>query len=174
VIDSVSNSLEGMGVQQYLMAFLFMGSYVMALSQFSGSRGRGYAAAIACVSALSFIVLNDPWENGVLVVAFGLITVGGLAAAVWVLWAFLCWQQARGGTAASHARDDSLSTVAAALDLLVRPRRIVSPSAPPGRFQGARGSFSLSRSLFLSRAPALTSAPLPQAREGEVPWELTQ
>jgi len=100
VISSVSNSLATMGVQQYLMAFLFLGSYTMALSQFSGGRGRAYAAACACASALRFVTLNDPWEHGVLVVAFGLVTVGGLAASVWVLWTFLCWQHARGKPAA--------------------------------------------------------------------------
>jgi hypothetical protein len=115
VIHSVGNTLAAMGVQQYLLAFLFLGSYTMALSQFSGGRGRGYATACACGSALCFIVLTDPWQAGVLVVGFGVITVGGLAAAVWGLWAFLLWQHARSAPRAAPARDDTLSTVAASL-----------------------------------------------------------
>jgi hypothetical protein len=128
VINTVSNSLEAMGVQQYLMAFLFLGCYSMALSQFSGARGRAYATAGALASAVCFIALSTPWESGVLVVAFGLITVGGLAAAVWGIWAMLGWAHARHGsharTRTAQSRDDALSTVAAALDVLARPRKL--------------------------------------------------
>jgi hypothetical protein len=107
------------------MAFLFLGSYSMALSQFSGGRGRGYAAAGAISSAICFIALTDPWESGVLVVAFGLVTIGGLGAAVWGLWALLGWEHAahvpHDETLAAQSRDETLSTVAAALDVLARP-----------------------------------------------------
>jgi hypothetical protein len=134
VINAVSNSLEAMGVQQYLMAFLFLGSYSMALSHFSGGRARGYAAAGALASAICFIALTDPWESGVLVVAFGLVTIGGLAAAVWSLWALLGWEHAAhvelDETHAAPSHDDAPSTVAATLDVLARPRKLARAGHP--------------------------------------------
>jgi hypothetical protein len=89
LFNAVSHSLEAMGVEQYLMAFLFLGSYTMSLSQFSGAQGRRYAVGAALGTAMAFIARSDRWENGLLVVAFALIAIGGLAAAVWGLWALL-------------------------------------------------------------------------------------
>jgi len=137
VIHSVSNSLAAMGVLQYLLAFTFLASYSLALGQFSGRRGRGYAAAGAFASAVCFVVLSDPWENGVLVVAFGLITVGGLAASVWGMWVLLSGEHAAAHAGvhqdrfvAPQSHDDPLSTVAAALDVLRRPRRLARAGHP--------------------------------------------
>ena len=93
MFSAVSNSLEAMGVEQYLMAFLFLACYSLALSQFCGRKGRTYAAAGALLGAAGFVRFTVPWENGVLVVAFALITIGGFAAAVWGLWALLGWDE---------------------------------------------------------------------------------
>jgi hypothetical protein len=94
VIHTVSQTLQSMGVEQYLMAFLFLGCYCMSLSQFIGTRGRRWAVAGAGTATIAFVALCDPWENGVLVVAFTLVSMGGFAAAVWLLWALFGWPDA--------------------------------------------------------------------------------
>jgi hypothetical protein len=91
VIDALSQSLRAMGVQQYLLAFLFLACYSMTLSQFIGTRGRHYAAAGAATAAIAFAALTDPWEHGVLVAAVALVAIGLFAGAAWVLWALFGW-----------------------------------------------------------------------------------
>lgn len=83
-----------MGVEQYLMAFLFLSSYSLALSHFTEARWRVYASAGAATAAIAFAALTNPWEHGVLVVAFTLIGLGLFAAAAWALWAVLGWLHA--------------------------------------------------------------------------------
>jgi len=95
VIQTLSQTLQSMDVQQYLMAFLFLGCYSMTLSQFIGERGRRWAVAGAATAAVAFVALCDPWEHGVLVVAFTLVAMGGFAAAVWLLWALFGWPEAQ-------------------------------------------------------------------------------
>ena len=139
-----------MGVEQYLLAFMFLASYSLTLSQFSGGRGRGYAVAIALTSAVCYVALDDPWESGVLVVAFGLITVGGLAAAGWCLWALLGWDHAAHDNAhAARSPENAPSTAAAALDALGRRRKLARAGhaprsgrrhAPPSARRASRGN----------------------------------
>jgi hypothetical protein len=90
-MNQINTSLQAMGVEQYLMAFVFLASYSLALSQFIGSRGRLYAALAAVVSAIAFARFTDPWENGVLVIAFTLVAMGLFAGTVWALWAVFGW-----------------------------------------------------------------------------------
>jgi uncharacterized membrane protein YedE/YeeE len=102
VINEVSSSLENIGTAQYLMAFLFLGSYAFALGGFVGERGRRYAAAGAATAALAFALLNDPWEQGVLVVAAALVALGLFVGAVWLLWSLLGWPHVNGTEPAPH------------------------------------------------------------------------
>lgn len=123
MFSSVSNSLEAMGVAQYLAAFLFLACYSMALSHFCGLKGRMYAAGGACVAAAAFVRCTTPWEHGVLVVAFAVVAIGGLAAAVWGLWALLGWDQpahplAEERIAAPTSLDGALPTRPAPLPVL--------------------------------------------------------
>src|SRR5258706_14391408 len=85
-MQEISSSLKAMGVEQYLMAFLFLASYSTALSDFTGVRGRRHPSLAALVAATRFALLTDPWESGVLVVAFALVAPGLFAATAWTLW----------------------------------------------------------------------------------------
>jgi len=89
VVHAVSSSLEAMGIEQYLLAFLFLFSYAFALSEFTGARGRLYAALTALACAIAFAARTDPWEHGVLVVAFALVAMGLFTGTAWGLWALL-------------------------------------------------------------------------------------
>ncbi|HEX6705939.1 MAG TPA: hypothetical protein VF169_14340 [Albitalea sp.] len=76
-------------MEQYLLAFLFLFTYAFALSDFTGARGRLYAVLAALASAIAFAARTDPWENGVLVVAFALVAMGLFSAVVWGTWVLL-------------------------------------------------------------------------------------
>jgi hypothetical protein len=86
VIEDVAGKLEAMKPEQYVLAFVFLGSYAFALGEFIGARGRRIAIATALGAAAAFAGLTDPWELGVMVVAFALVGMGLFAGAVWLLW----------------------------------------------------------------------------------------
>lgn len=86
MIDDVAGKLEAMKPEQYVLAFVFLGSYAFALGEFIGARGRRFAIATAIGAAVAFAGLTDPWELGVMVVAFALVGMGLFAGAAWVLW----------------------------------------------------------------------------------------
>ena len=86
MIEDVAGKLEAMKPEQYVLAFVFLGSYAFALGEFIGPRGRRIAVATAFVAAAAFAGLTDPWELGVMVVAFALVGMGLFSGAVWLLW----------------------------------------------------------------------------------------
>jgi len=133
-MNQINSSLEAMGVQQYLMAFLFLACYCLALSQFMGSRGRVYAALGALVAAIAFAALTDPWENGVLVVAFTLVVMGLFAGTVWALWAVFGWAHTHHVVveepAPAQSGDGLLRPLVAALAVLRRPGRLARAGHP--------------------------------------------
>ena len=86
MIEDVAGKLEAMKPEQYVLAFVFLGSYAFALGEFIGPRGRRIAVATALVAAAAFAGLTDPWELGVMVVAFALVGMGLFSGAVWLLW----------------------------------------------------------------------------------------
>jgi hypothetical protein len=86
VIEDVAGKLEAMTPEQYVLAFVFLGSYAFALGEFIGPRGRRIAIATAFGAAAAFAGLTDPWELGVMAVAFALVGMGVFSGAVWVLW----------------------------------------------------------------------------------------
>ncbi|WP_325479312.1 hypothetical protein [Piscinibacter sp.] len=90
-----THNLETMGAEQYVLAFVFLGSYALALGGFVGMRGRLVAAAVALASAAGFAGFSSPWEDGVMVAAMALIGMGLFTAAVWALWAVATWQHRR-------------------------------------------------------------------------------
>lgn len=89
VISEVNNTLQAMGLVQYLLVLLFLISYPLALTEFAGPRGRLYAAVAALAAAVAFVAFTNPWEHGVLLVAVAVLSVGFYAAAVWLLHAVL-------------------------------------------------------------------------------------
>jgi hypothetical protein len=86
VIDDVAVNLEAMKLEQYVLAFVFLGSYAFALGEFIGARGRVIAIVTALAAAVAFVALTEPWELGVMVVAFALVGMGLFAGAAWLLW----------------------------------------------------------------------------------------
>lgn len=86
MIDDVAGKLEAMKPEQYVLAFVFLGSYAFALGEFIGPRGRRMAVATALGAAAAFVGLTDPWELGVMVVAFALVGMGLFSGAVWLMW----------------------------------------------------------------------------------------
>jgi hypothetical protein len=87
VFSEISNSLQAMGLVQYLMVLLFLMSYPLALTEFAGARGRQYAALVALAAAVAFVAFTSPWEHGVLLVAVAVLAMGAFGAAVWLLYA---------------------------------------------------------------------------------------
>lgn len=101
-MNEVSQSLQTMGPHQYVAAFVFIASYALALSEFSGRRGRWIAAISAIATAIAFALLTDPWEHGVLVVAFALVAMGLFSGTVWLLWAAFGWRRRAEAEQAAH------------------------------------------------------------------------
>ena len=93
MINDVARNLDAMGPEQYLLAFGFIGSYAFALGEFIGARGRRIAALMALAMALAFAYFTDPWEQGVIVVAFALVGMGLFTGAVWALWTLANWRE---------------------------------------------------------------------------------
>lgn len=89
MLNELNNSLQAMGLVQYLLVLLFLMSYPLALTQFAGDPGRSYAALLSSGSAVGFVVVTHPWEHGVLLMALAVLAMGAFAAAVWLLHALM-------------------------------------------------------------------------------------
>lgn len=119
-MTAVGNTLQAMGVEQYLLAFLFLVSYTLALSDFIGVRGRHYAVMAAITAAIAFAARTDPWMHGVLVVVVAMVAIGAFAGLVWGLWAAFGWPHSDAppverGDAAAPQGDGSRSLAAIVL-----------------------------------------------------------
>lgn len=85
-MGTVAASLATMGMEQVLLASVFLGSYALALGQFAGTRGRLVAIVTAILAAAGFVALSEPWEAGVILIALAPVGVGLFAGAAWTLW----------------------------------------------------------------------------------------
>ena len=88
----VTQILEAMGPEQCLLAFVFLGSYALAMGELVEARGRRIAVATALAAALCFVALSDPWEEGVMLVALAFVGMGLFSAAVWFVWRLAEWR----------------------------------------------------------------------------------
>ena len=79
--------LEAMGPEQYFLAFIFIGSYAVAVGELAHARWRRIAALLAFVSAAACAALSDPWEQGVILIALAFVGMALFAGFVWGLWA---------------------------------------------------------------------------------------
>ena len=86
MIDGVADNLEQLKPEQYVLAFVFLGSYAFALGEFIGTRGRWFAAGVAFAAAVGFAGFADSWELGVMIVALALVGMGLFAGLAWLLW----------------------------------------------------------------------------------------
>jgi hypothetical protein len=57
----------------------------MALGEFAGPRARLIAIVTAIVAAVGFVVLGNPWEASVILLALAPLGMGLFAAAAWAL-----------------------------------------------------------------------------------------
>jgi hypothetical protein len=127
---AIGSTLDAMGVEQYLLAFLFLVSYTLALSDFIGARGRHYAVMGALTAAIAFAARTDPWMHGVLVVVVAVVAIGAFAGIVWGLWAAFGWPHSDGLAAerieapTAPSTDGTLSRGAAAAAVLHRPQKL--------------------------------------------------
>jgi hypothetical protein len=99
----VTRILETMGLEQCLLAFVFLGSYAGALGELAGGRGRRVCAITAFSAMVGFGALSDPWEHGVIVIAVALVGMGLFAGAVWALWTAVTWHDGRAERAKTRA-----------------------------------------------------------------------
>jgi hypothetical protein len=90
-MSAIRDTLQYLGVEQYLLALLFLTSYALALGHFRTARGRVYSVACMLGAAGGFVAVTNPWEHGVLLVALALVGMGAFAGAVWAIWALLGW-----------------------------------------------------------------------------------
>ena len=89
----VTQILEAMGPEQWLLAFVFLGSYAFAMGELIDARGRRFAVATALLASVAFVALSDPWEQAVILVALALVGMGVFAAAVWAVWGMATWRE---------------------------------------------------------------------------------
>lgn len=79
--------LEAMGPEQYFLAFIFIGSYAVAVGELAHARWRRMAALIGFASATACAALSDPWEQGVILIALTFVGMALFAGFVWGVWA---------------------------------------------------------------------------------------
>ena len=77
--------LETMGPEQLFLALVFLAGYALALGEFATTRGRLWALAAALLASGAFAALSNPWEAGVVLIAFAAVGLALFSAAVWAL-----------------------------------------------------------------------------------------
>ncbi len=103
MISNVASTLEAMSPQQYVLAFVFLGSYAYALGAFIGTRGRLLSTAVALACAIAFAALSDPWEHGVMAVTLAVVGMGLFTCLAWGVWTLACWRAAQAPALPRHA-----------------------------------------------------------------------
>jgi hypothetical protein len=84
-MESVLASVATMGTGQILLACVFLGCYALALGDFAGARGGLVATVAAILAAVGFVILSNPWEAGVILLALVPVGMGLFAGAAWML-----------------------------------------------------------------------------------------
>ena len=75
-----------MGPEQLFLALVFLASYALALGEFATARGRLAAVGTGLFAAAGFAAFSNPWEGGVVLVAFASVAMALFSATVWALW----------------------------------------------------------------------------------------
>lgn len=94
-MDRVTENLNGMGLDQLMLALVFLASYAVALGKLTDARGRLYAAVVALLSAGGFVWMGSSWEGSVVLVAIASLGVGGAVGGAWLLWRAAMWHAPR-------------------------------------------------------------------------------
>jgi uncharacterized membrane protein len=93
VIGDVARNLEILTPEQYVLAYVFLCSYALALGRLLERRGRLACAGIAAVAAVAFVARSAAWEPGVVAVAIALVGLGAVGASAWVFWTLANWHR---------------------------------------------------------------------------------
>ena len=85
LIESLGWSLESMGFAQLALTFTAVFGYAVALNDSLRRAVRGHATLTAIAAATAFCMLAPSWVNGVVLMLFGVLAIGALAACTWLL-----------------------------------------------------------------------------------------
>ena len=107
----VARNLEALQPEQYLLAFVFLGSYAFSLGQMFDRRGRTACAVVAGSAAIAFIACCNPWEQGVMLVALALVGIGAFSGSAWLFWTLATWREHRSVAQAPQAPRPQVAVV---------------------------------------------------------------
>jgi len=99
-MSNTTQILETMGQEQFFLAFVFIGSYAVAVGELAHSRWRRVAVLVAFASAATCVALSDPWEQGVILIALAFVGMALFAGFVWGLWTVATWRERQAEPAA--------------------------------------------------------------------------
>jgi len=85
-MTSVHVGLGSLALAQLLLATVVFGSYVFALGELVGGRGRAIAAAVGVIAATGIVGTCESWEVSVVILGSVPLITGLLAFAAWLLW----------------------------------------------------------------------------------------
>lgn len=85
LIESLGWSLESMGFAQLALTFAAVFGYAVALNGSLQPTVRWQATLTAIAAATAFCLLAPSWVSGVVLMLFGVLALGALAACTWML-----------------------------------------------------------------------------------------
>ena len=85
-MTSVHVGLGSLALAQLLLATVVFASYVFALGELVGGRGRARAAAIGVVAATGIVGTCESWEISFVILGSVPLITGLFAFAAWILW----------------------------------------------------------------------------------------
>jgi len=85
LIESLGWSLQSMGFAQLALTFAAVFGYAVALNGSLRRAVRGHATLTAIGAATAFCMLAPSWVSGVVLMLFGVLAIGALAACTWLL-----------------------------------------------------------------------------------------
>jgi len=95
VIGDVERNLQALRPEQYVLAFVFLCSYALALGRMLERRGRTACAGLSFAAAVGFVASSLAWEAGVALIAFALVGMGAFSGAAWLFWTLATWRAPR-------------------------------------------------------------------------------
>jgi hypothetical protein len=116
-MSELQQSLNSIGVSQYLLVVAFVICYALVLGDFLGAGARIGLALVGLVCAVGFASMADYWVHGVLLTVFVLVGMGLFIGLAWGLkTAVLGWQnRARRAASQAHLAANEFKHSASAL-----------------------------------------------------------
>jgi len=85
LIESLGWSLQSMGFAQLALTFAAVFGYAVAINGSLQPTVRWQATLTAIAAATAFCLLAPSWVSGVVLMLFGVLALGALAACTWML-----------------------------------------------------------------------------------------